>query len=78
MISKTVRNIWTLSTLVIAFLLLKGWLSFTSNVTFTEVFSYNFMLVASYLYGKEGVKNVMPIIELWLNKYKPPKEVKDV
>jgi len=67
-ISKYVRNIWTLSTLVIAFCILKGYFKFPENKNFTDMVSYNFLLVSVYLYGNKSIKNILPILELWLGK----------
>ena len=70
MLSKIVRNIWTLGTLIITFLILRGWLSFPENPDFVKAISYNFFLISLYLYGKEGIKNAKPIIEMILNRGK--------
>ena len=67
-ISKYVRNVWTIATLVMVFLILKGLFKFPENKTFTDMISYNFILVAVYLYGNKSIKNILPILEIWLGK----------
>ena len=72
MITKTVRNIWTLATLAMVFFILKGML--TVGATFqslAEAISYNFLLVGVYLYGKESIQNAMPVMKLWIDRKRP-------
>lgn len=68
MISKIVRNIWTIGSLVIGFLVLKKWLKLPNNESFANAIAYNHLLISLYLYGKEALKNLKPILELWLNR----------
>jgi len=68
MISKFVRNVWTLTTLAYPFLLLLGFLNYPDSKLLGNVLSYNFILVSLYLYGNKSIKNVLPIVELWLGK----------
>ena len=69
MISKIVRNIWTMGSLVITYLILAKYLKFPKNPEFVKAISYNFILISLYLYGKEGLRNLKPIIEILTNKF---------
>ena len=69
-ISKIVRNIWTLSTLTYSFLLQYGIFKLPEDELHRQVLAYNFIIITLYLYGNRSVKNLMPIIQAWLTRNK--------